>query len=453
MSAKAGAITVPSGAGAVPVTGFGTRPGCVLFFGTNQVTEDTTLLTPSPAWGGFFGWCASTSPASSDSFVSMAMLGGGGNAQCSHLAEQAVYMQSIADSFGSSVLYQATATLDPDGFTLNFSTGAGGGYKVHYLMIGGVGDAFIIPWGPSGACDFHPYTVDTGQVPGVFFSLGQWRDSCHLFPKSTTFTMWNNIAFGDLDEANRSVWSAFAQSSIGRNWSSGAEAGNPMTPLGAVGDPFFFGSIVTGTHYIRRVAPNSVEFEQQGAGDGYEHVTASFGGDCFRGDVSEVIGIGGGAIDSEVAISLPEIAGACEAVVFNNFQHAATTEFPGLNRLGIGFATPTYQAGFSITAVDGSFFQSSQYSWVSKTSGIFASAGTVNFTPSFGDISLVTQLNDAGNGDIGLMGFKTLCPTGFPLLVSFSGAQLFRPSGSQITTRGGHITAGEGGTASITIEP
>ena len=111
-------------------------------------------------------------------------------------------------------------------------------------------------------------------------------------------------------------------------------------------------------------------------------------------------------------------------------------------RWGFGFATPTFESVWACEGSDGAFFQSAGASWISQLTVAAASYGSVDFTPPSLDIGFTTDENAAGAGTAGWSAIKTYCDQ--PPIVSFSGFLTTRPSGSQITTRGGPITPGEG---------
>lgn len=132
---KAGVLTVPSSAGSVSISGLGGTPDAVFFYGTNWLTEDAVVTTPS--CGLFRGLSARQydSPGTLMQSVGYAAPAG----DC-HQTDGSSCILALDSAGGTTVLFQAALTsLDADGFTVSFSTGASGGYKVVYIALMGNG--------------------------------------------------------------------------------------------------------------------------------------------------------------------------------------------------------------------------------------------------------------------------------------------------------------------------
>lgn len=133
---KVGTLTVPSGAGTVSVTGLGGRPKAVFFYGSNWLTEGAGVTTTGTAL--FRGMAAGRYDSPGTIVQSAASFAPAGDAH--RMDSYAVLCIDAGGSAGN--LYRASLTsFDATGFTLNFDTGAAGGYKVVYIALLGVDNA------------------------------------------------------------------------------------------------------------------------------------------------------------------------------------------------------------------------------------------------------------------------------------------------------------------------
>lgn len=130
---KVGVLTVPAGGGTQVVSGVGANPGDrakgVVFFGANWTAEDTVDTGSGTA---VFRGMACERWDSPGTIVQDAAAVGPGDQH----REDAAAILNLTRAGTATVLYQATVTsLDVDGFTLSWSVGAGGGYKVVYAVL------------------------------------------------------------------------------------------------------------------------------------------------------------------------------------------------------------------------------------------------------------------------------------------------------------------------------
>lgn len=127
---KVTTITVPSGSGSVaytPAGWAGKTPKALIFYGTNWLLEDAA--DTANGRGVFRGMCAPQwdSPGTLNQQAACAISTPSGNAHSTQ--NNAIRMLNTAGA--AVVLYNANVTsLDSGGFTLNWLTGAAGGYKV-----------------------------------------------------------------------------------------------------------------------------------------------------------------------------------------------------------------------------------------------------------------------------------------------------------------------------------
>jgi hypothetical protein len=130
---KAGVLTVPGSTGPQAITGLGANPGqrpkAVVFFGANWTAEDSVVTTPGTA---LFRGMACEQWDSPGTIVQDAAAVGPGDQH----REAAAAILNLTSAGSAAVLYQASLTsLDVDGFTLDWTTVAGGGYKIVYAAL------------------------------------------------------------------------------------------------------------------------------------------------------------------------------------------------------------------------------------------------------------------------------------------------------------------------------
>jgi hypothetical protein len=131
---KVGVLTVPGSTGSVAVTGLGGTPAAVFFFGTNWTTEDSAVT--SSGTGLFRGMAAPKYDSPSTIVQSCGTIIPAGDAQY-HLGARSIAM--LDTSGGLTFIYTALVTsFDSDGFTVDWDTAPGGGYKVVYVALMGV---------------------------------------------------------------------------------------------------------------------------------------------------------------------------------------------------------------------------------------------------------------------------------------------------------------------------
>jgi len=409
MGAQAGAIDC--GAGSTTITGLPDRPYCILFLGTNQTTYESAFT--ATYGGGFLGFAVEDGDGNIHNYCEFAILTTG---RCSNLTQTCARTMATAGGILVPPLYEASVTaITSDGFTVTFSQTASG-YQIHYLAFWDIQPGNVFPYEP--LCDGIVFPVDVGFPPAVYFALGQWRGTCHTFPKATSSSLWNAASMGDVVEPT-STWTASARSTIAGYFHCGVDlAGGASTIYAGLADPFVVGSICTGVDRISHSDATEITLENVGCGDRYDWIHAQMS-ECMVGDCLGK-SLGAGAIDSEVELDFTARVGIPEAVILNNFQTAIPLgSLSAQKTWGFGFATPDYQCGFSISENDGSMYQSAVNSWVSKTFSTFASYGQVDFEPTSGDASLVVKGNAAGDGDIGLMGVITSCEDWIPQIYRY----------------------------------
>jgi hypothetical protein len=133
---KVGTLTVPAAGGSVSVTGLGGTPKAVFFYGSNWLTEDAGVTSTGTAL--FRGMAAGRYDSPATIVQSAASFAPAGD--CHRMDSSAILCVNTGG--GAAVLYRADLTsFDVGGFTLNFTTGAAGGYKVVYIALLGVDHA------------------------------------------------------------------------------------------------------------------------------------------------------------------------------------------------------------------------------------------------------------------------------------------------------------------------
>lgn len=204
-----GTVTVPSAANTVSVTGIG-RPKAVFFYGSNWLSEDTAVTTTGTAL--FRGMATVRYDDQTTIVQHAASFAPAGDA---HRADNYAVL-CINTAGAGAILYRASLTsLDAAGFTLNFDTGASGGYKVVYIallavencagFIGTVNQAAIPMGFKAGASLMHgawagPVISGTNRTQewfggaahptGTDYGAGM---SCQTFPTSNSGQYLNEI--------------------------------------------------------------------------------------------------------------------------------------------------------------------------------------------------------------------------------------------------------------------
>lgn len=129
---KVGTLTVPASTGSVATTGLGGEPKAVFFWGTNWLTEDAAQT--GNGLGLFRGMFAPKWDALGTLLQNAACVVATPSGNAHSNQNNAIRMLNTGG--GTTALYVANGTsLDADGFTLNWTTAAAGGYKVVYAAL------------------------------------------------------------------------------------------------------------------------------------------------------------------------------------------------------------------------------------------------------------------------------------------------------------------------------
>jgi hypothetical protein len=430
------------------------RPRFILFTGTNR-TENDVLVT-SGQCGGFLGMACNDAFGSETirNYCEWAMIA---NAQNSSLSENCAYAQSAIGSFGTNTLYQGQVTsfydslLNP-GFTITFTTSSPS-HVVSYMAFCGIDGSMSFPY--ETACDGDPFLIDITVPPSLVVALGQWRNSCHVFPKSTSNQPWCSAGIADVAggtgvlgaEWIYNTWSG-GPNKLSQAWDNAVNQAGTTATLSAVSGPFVFNTTIPLGFIKAAVLGTTLNLNMDpGSGGGYDYAIAVLHSLCTR---MECGGVGAGAEGSTQTFDLTEIGPPLEGVVTFNVEITPQIQANRSGRWGFGFASPLNQLSWMADGEQGCFYQTFQHGWVSSVTPTAVSFGDVEFEPSSDDIGFTTIENGGGVGASLWGAFRTYCDA--PPIVSFSGFLTTRPSGTQITTRGGHITPGEGD-PNITILP
>lgn len=161
---KAGTLNVPGSPGSVSVTGLGGQPSAVFFFGTNWTAEDSVEL--SAGTGMFRGHAAPKWDDPGTIVQSAATATPPGN---QHAMQNVAILMHTTGGSGTN-LYGATfSSFDSDGFTVNFFTASGGGYKVVYVALMNAGNV--------GGYTGTGTTLGLGWKAGASMLHGAWAGS------------------------------------------------------------------------------------------------------------------------------------------------------------------------------------------------------------------------------------------------------------------------------------
>lgn len=371
---RAGGFAVPGSTGNLAITGLGFDVGCqgVMFFGSNQETEDAVVTTANA--GVFMGLMAQED-------------GGGVLAQANSIIPL-VFQQSRGShpifqiESSTTIDYSATpVSLDADGFTVNFDVLPGAGDRwIHYLAWGDWDDTDTNrpPPGPTGI------TLPLGWRAGAMFMAGSYSplgdgnwDGTGLVA-DPNFGWWGGAVY----PLNTVGWDAGYLSLCGPG--AGATRHTRLLtsdPTLAVNFGFTFVGPFLGES-LRIAYPTGVgnlDFFDNSPGQNNSDLYAYWNGD---GDCTN--STPAAASPNTVTVPLSQIDTA-DAIVFFGAcgqEGGPGSEFNGTS-IGFGIVTPptTFGPGYQgCVTVDasGDLFQSRVKSWCSNVTAAGAHAGTTD---------------------------------------------------------------------------
>lgn len=420
----------PAIAGSITIDQMTSKPRLILFTGTNQDTFDTILTTGVHGpLGGFFGFACENPLGSIVQYVEAAILAGG---QCSNLSEHAIYAQSAPGTHGTNTLIKGdVVALNDDGFKVNITDGTGD-HRIFFMAFTDID--FIYPLLHATEVDGDPQDEILGFDPSFIVSLGQWRNSGHTFPKSTSAQAWMNVGFADVAGAAEWMFQGYSKAvRLGQRWDNVINSPGSDAHLAAMYSPWVFGSIIGLGYLLATVpTPGTLRLNQDpGVGaSGFDFALAIAQEECLRMDVDDIQ-----AQFAEQTFNLNHVGGPPEGVLFINMESAPTIQSNQPGRMGFGFAVPTYGCSWLLDSSIGAMYQTADHSWISSLTATDVSYGDTDFDPPTNDIGFITQSLDAGGGRTAFGALKTFCRE--PLLVSTSGLNLYRKVGMPITIRGG----------------
>jgi hypothetical protein len=365
---RAGGFAVPGGTGNFSVTGIDFDVGCqgVMFFGSNQTTEDAVVSTANA--GVFMGLMAQED-------------GGGILAQANSIIPL-VFQQSrgshpifqIADT--TTIDYSATpVSLNADGFTVNFDAIPGSARWIHYLAWGDWDDADTNRPSPGGT------TVALGWLAGAMFMAGTYSpggngdwDSIGL--GGYHFGWWGGAVY----PLNTIGWNSGYLSLCGPGAGSTRHTRlltSPPTTAVNFGFSFIGPFLAESLHHAYPTGVGNLDFYDDSPGQDNYDLYAYWNGDgnCTNGTPAA-------SSPDTVTVPLSQIDTA-DAIVFFGAcgqEGGPGSEFNG-TAISFGVVTPPtlsdpgYQG---CVAVDegGDFFQSRTKSWCSSVRVTGAHAGT-----------------------------------------------------------------------------
>jgi len=373
MGYVAGTLDVPAGGGTVVVP---EAADAVVFFGTNFTVMDT--IVTAPGTGIFMGWAG---PDIDGSGVRQGAIGivPDGDAYCAD--EAAILCPSTAGT--GAVLYRAElVSFDGASFTLNFTQGAAGGYKVFYLAISG----------------FENYLA-TGHVGSVSTAVG-WKANSVLGQSfrgisavpaaSTNFhgATWGATA----NKFNTPTWGYVAASSYPTS-QSGQGISETLALSGGVPKcgltTHFTGPfMITGLLNGRPTGVDGFTFTRGTDPQNFAWWLAWSGGSQFRG-----MNIPTGVVDAEASSTFTQME-AVDCLITFTCSDAPQGQTPAAGgAVGFSFATPDFQCCAIVDAMGTrGAFQSTTRGWASMVDSTQVRAGEVEFV---GNVALLRTI-DAG---------------------------------------------------------
>jgi hypothetical protein len=397
------------------ITGMVSKPRLILFTGTNRDAFDSVIT--SGARGGFFGFAceASIIDPTIKNYCQFAMMGGG---FCSNQSANCAYAQSAQGGFGANTLYQAQVVgLNSDGFTITFTTGAGAGYKIFYFAICDIDATHSFQH--SSNCDGDPRDENVGFEPSLVVQVGQWRDTCHTLPKSTSTLPWTSAGLADIAGGTgvldaEWIMQSYTRNTLNQRWDNLINQPGVSAHISALSKPFVFGSdLALGYLLASTPASNTVRLnEDPGSGSGFDFALAVTGRDCLRMECGKII-----AQFAEQTFTLTEIGEFVEGVVFINMEAEPQIQNNTSGRWGFGFATPDFECSWLNDLSAGAMYQTASHGWISAVSATQASYGDTDFAPPTGQIGFITQSLNAGGGATGFGAIKTFCRGEFKVVL------------------------------------
>lgn len=378
---KGGWFTVPGSTGNFSVTGVGFQPQIVLFFGSNETTEDTvmtgggrSLMRGCMAWddvsSSIMSWCMSFIPHDAVRW------------------EQHPIVSCKDGSAGTD--YEATAvSFNTNGFTVNFTTVPASTRKVHWAAIGGMDHVtsgihtgrsnYTIGWAPLSGLHLGGLDDTTLDPKGPNAEASDWGHMLTLGGAS-----WPDR---DGDAATRRSMSIEL---VDTPFSS-------QTRLDMRRDTGTTAYVGTGAHFVG-------PFMTEAAHEQYPIAT---------GDVARYVDVANQGhfveIDaySETGGVLPEVVVDDSTIISSTLTEIdrpslilflGVCGFPqganlGPNAATFGFWTKDHQYSVAGNGADGSFYQSAQYGFTSTVSTSGVHAGTVTAL-SPGIALLTTKVSD-----------------------------------------------------------
>jgi hypothetical protein len=436
MSIFVGSISATSQTVTWPA-GIQSRPRFILFTGTNRTEND--LIVTSGQCGGFLGMACNDAFGSETikNYCEFAMIA---NAQCSNLSERCAYAQSAIGSFGTNTLYEAIVTsFNEDGFSISFSTSSPS-HVVSYMAFCGIDGSFSFPY--ETACDGDPFAIDVTVPPSLVVALGQWRGTCHTFPKSTSNQPWCSAGIADIAggsgvlgaEWMYNTWSG-GPNRLTQRWDTAVNQPGTIGIIGAVHAPFVFNTtLALGYLQAYRLVTTLGINEDPGSGGQYDYAIAALSEACTRMECGKAVA---GSVGSTQTFALTEIGSPVEAVFVMNVEAAPIIGSNQSGKWGFGFASPLNQMSWIADGAQGCFYQTFQHGWASSVTPTDVSYGDVDFTPATNDIGFTTEGNGAGAGASMWGAFRTYCDFTAPIEVALDPVHQSQWIGTWHTSRGG----------------
>jgi hypothetical protein len=418
------------------VTGMFSRPRFILFMGTNQSTFGSVLTGAN--LGGFFGF-ASNDAFGSEAIVNYCESSIVANGGCSNLSANACYAQSSSGSFGTNTLYQGSVTsFNENGFTIAFPTSSPGHTVFYMAFCGGDGSHSLLY---ERSCDGVLLT-DITVEPSIVVAVGQWRDTCHTLPKSTSTLPWYTHGMADVVGGSgilgaEWIYQTYSRNTLTQRWTNGVNQPGTNAILSGEHRPAPFNTAI-GLGYLEANRLGTT-LQLQGQIGGHDYAIGVLSEACQR---MECGAVAAGTPGTTQNFTLSEIQVIPEAVVFINMESQPMVAANTPGRMGFGFSgldTSFNQidVGFLIDRSAGAMYQSGGRSWIPSVTSTQFSAGTVDFTPSSGHIGFTTQENDAGPGVSGWGGIRTYCDVTAPVEVALDPLNSLQWIGTWHVSRGG----------------
>lgn len=364
----AGEFTAPTSAGNFSYTDLDFQPTQLLFFGSNQSTDDTII---TGAGFGLFMGLAGLDYADGVTLKQHTNTWIVGRA--SFHTNSAIAL--LGTTGGTLQMRADIVSLDGGGFTLNFTTAPPAGRKIKFLAVGGeTQTGFFSTWSNAGDVDITPgYRVKT--------TMGlSHRDGVGDGDTLNTATHWTSWGMFSYPPSALNYGMDFIQA----NYNSGHQINtfyyNTLsTPFVGIGAPGAIGTILSGQLDIYPTGTGGLTFRHNW------QTSDNWWSEIFWGDPSSA-GVVTPSATVDVSVDSTLANGTEMTIADAVFYYTCADEYGALGGafdaesiVGFGVATKDYQGCVHIEGDSASMYQSSNKSWISRVNATQVLAGVTDF--------------------------------------------------------------------------